>query len=675
MLTETPAINGPFVLSEVDGLTRYGKRAQCVQNPLRLAAIGCDGRAPHDTDGKTIAVRVDWRTLPDQGDAGQIVESTPVTDQRGRAHAIVRLGPRLGVCRVRASLPDYPDSRDLVFRALSEGVPATVTAHPVPPVQADRPCRVVVTASDWTGRTIRDAHLHLEEPRDFPWDRPVRARRLGAASVFTVRSRIAGTFPITIRAATGGASVQTQVTFVPGPLAKLALVEGPPPRAVPPYNHAKFEVRAADRFGNTVPASRTIWRTTSGKISPTAPEAGGAAAATLTLTDAASTLVSARCGARTVRRRVALPDVYLRMLEPEPYTPVGELFHVQLEVFPPRGAGVVKSLHIRLRQPDSAEMVSVDQPCERCGIPRPAVSALDNGRLDLRWDSLQIDLASTAYPLVMCTIGYRCTSAGLACVACEQATMVAAHSPDEPHALNPGTEQCRLQKWLSSKRLCLNICIVAGDSDEYETLLARTRRQVKYAQKILDDNIGVCCPDIDIKACYHQIDYGRYKAGLTDGGGDRGDELKLFKPMNQQTTNPNDPTQDVGNLSDDAQSLLAGCRKPECLTVTVVPGIQDIDGDHLGGYTIQKSNFPQAVVAPGAGPAIFLFDYASDPGCLVHELGHALMDTRGKNHTNDPDRVMAGGKDFHGNVGTKFIKEECSKIFDNIGRFGGDCET
>ncbi|HYL35769.1 MAG TPA: hypothetical protein VEV17_07650 [Bryobacteraceae bacterium] len=61
----------------------------------------------------------------------------------------------------------------------------------------------------------------------------------------------------------------------------------------------------------------------------------------------------------------------------------------------------------------------------------------------------------------------------------------------------------------------------------------------------------------------------------------------------------------------------------------------------------------------------------------MHELGHVLIDLPrnedgGDEHHDitDPKRVMYPGA---GDDRGKFTKEECSHIFDNIDKYGGDC--
>lgn len=224
---------------------------------------------------------------------------------------------------------------------------------------------------------------------------------------------------------------------------------------------------------------------------------------------------------------------------------------------------------------------------------------------------------------------------------------VSLKSPEQEHELHPGTEKCRPQKLREPQKLCLNFCIVNKPGGKtLEQLENDAKAQVTRAQEIFNENIGVCCPKIEISACYNELPWNEYYDIVKDGEvTDVLEQCDYTNPLN------NDSTKDKFDLSQEVKDLLKKCRNDDCLTIYYVPEHRYKSGGTWypsNGVGISPNDFPETTGAAGSGSGIILTQGLSlDDNTLAHELGHNLMDlprdeNEGAEHVDnsESDRLM-----------------------------------
>lgn len=663
-------LNGPFSLQGVSGLRYFGVRGRLVHAPLWVKVVGIDGKAPADDAGRPVPLQVEWKQQDGPTSCEILNSGVSGTDECGRATAVVRSGDRPGVYRIRATLPEYPSCADALFSVYTEGVVARLAVLPLDPIVAGKPCQLLVQAWDWRGHAVKHADLFAFPKCVDTYEAPIRGKRAGGTYRFTIPSRQSGKLQYSIVDPSTGTECEASVILVPGRPKTLTILPVENPRSQAPYSQTRIDLKVADLYGNVIPNSRVSWKSSAGTLTPVAPGDESSSSVLLTFGEDRSIVVTARLGRQSVSDTFRIPGVYLRFLESARYTPVGGRFLVQMEVFPPAREGVIRELRISLRQPHSVRLDSVRMAGLESIIPPPKVQQTPD-LLRLTWNDLNIPWSECSECLAAVDLCYECTDVEKACFYVAEASITTHHSPDKKTELNPGVGDCWLQKLLSSKDLCLNICIVAKNDIYYEIALAKAKEQVSRAKELFKKNIDVCCPRINIQPCYSRFSYADYKRNNPNGVGDNGDGLPISQGPNP-VPNTTDKSKDHLPLTNAVKWLLTQARVQQCLTVFVVPAVENA-GAHLGGYTVSKNRFPESVQAP-AGPTIFLYDAAGDPGTLAHELGHALMDSPPdrSDHVNDAKRIMnntPGGK-----TGEEFIDTECSRIFDHIGQYGGTCK-
>lgn len=675
-------MNGPFEVRALGGTDRHGRTGALVPRPLVVAVVAEDGRPPRGADGEVVPVRVRWEVVEVEGGAGLELlprgtrTLTTSSDERGRARADVRLGGRTGAASVLAGLPDHPGSVSAWFRVFSEGVASTLELEPTEPTPVTRAMRLVVHARDWRGEPVEDAELTalLGEPP--PPAAVARPRRSDGTYRFALRQTVAGRMPLSVYDARTRRSVEGEVEFLAGPPRRLRLGLRDDPRAAPPYREAELDLEARDRFGNLVPGPDVEWWARGGRVRRADRREGASASARLAFGRRGRAEVTARVGGREARISLELPDVHLRPLDPRDYSFVGETFALALEVFPPTGKGTVLGAELTLTQPRNAELVSVESNAA-AGIPelRRRVS---RGRLRLSVDRMEIPFTPHDEPLLVAELTYRCTGEESACVAVEEAVLTVHTSPQHPVKLNPGAEKCWIQKFVDPKaRLCVNFCLVRRPlGPTLEGLQRDAEGQVQRVQEILDENVVVCCPRIVVKACYRELDWATYEPILNSNPPGTGAVDLSVAPLPARP-DP-DATKDAWPVSGQAARLLAiaACRRDRCVTVVTVPPPLSFGGIEANAVTLSPNDFPGATTAVGAGPTIVMKQgLAVDKNVLAHELGHMLIDlargTRsGNEHAEKSADDLMGPFSPHGRG---LSKNECSRVFDNISRYGGNC--
>jgi len=650
--------NSRLVIRGVEGYRYSAIHGRMMGKPLRIEVTG--------GNGKTAGLRVRWKLQEGPGEAEILNGGVSETDEEGRSWIGVRVGEARGVYLVRATIEDIRDCVDALFSIYTEGVTAELQVMPHSAVRVGERRQVAVRALDWRGEPVRKADLAVFTRSDEIGKKAIRAKYRDGAYQFRIGSRTAGVNHFFVIDQGTKVVKPMAVTFLPGAVKRIEILPIESPRRTAPWNRTLVEARVMDRFGNSIPDARVTWRTDAGKLEAAESREGVTSTARLTVAEADAT-ITARVGQISARRKLLAPGVYLRFLDERRYTPVGGRFGMQLEVFPPVREGTIRKLRISVRQPENAKLRAVHSDRFANIIPAPEVEQTGD-LLKLSWTDLDIPLSGCDDCLPVAEFSYDCMGAGETCFEVADAVITTSHSPDEDSKLNPGVGSCRLQKLLSSKDLCVNICLIYRDDSSYREALERAESQVKRAQELFDQNIKICCPDINIRACIHTFPYDEYKDHNPNGRGDHGDWLEVLKAG---PANISDPTKDILPLSDTAKWLLTRCRVKECLTVFYVPGLTS-GGRPDSGRAINKGSFPETVQGE-AGPTIFIDAGATDTGTLIHELGHQLLNSppSGDDHVDDTTRIMNRGS--NGDVGEWFIKEECSKIFDNIGRYLGVC--
>ncbi len=681
------AVNKPFVLRCVDGLARYGLLGQVVPAPLTVAIAGKDGQPPTDANGRRIQVSVTWEVVkvPDGADTnllpGNLSNQTVTADTHGRAQVNMRLGDIPGVYIVRATLPDYPDCVDAFFSIYTENVVSNITIFPIEPTPVDKAMRVIARASDWRGKPVVDAKMIAAIGDHGPLDTftPVRSR--GGKYEFAVRSKYAGKTRLIVGDVLSDYSVEAVADFLPGKARRLQFLPVENPRHRPPYNQTRVELKAFDKFGNLTAAPDIVWKSSSGMIEPVMPKSGTSAAALFTFEEKPTAIVTARLGRLSIKQTIELPGVYLRPINLESFSYVCDSFSFWVEVFPPARSGIAKALNVSLKQPIGlAERVSVSQPNPDSGVPLPHIREGKGGLLQMTIERMEVRLPEDGGRLVIAELEYHCIKPEKACFEVLRATITTSHSPDRNHTLHPGTRWCRTQKERNPKRLCLNFCLVAQPGGRtFEQLRAEAEAQVQRAQEIFNANIERCCPQINIVACYNELRWEDYRP-IVNGGERPGALEGGIWQENGTSTYSGDSTRDAWRLSQELKDLLRQCRRARCHTVFIVPEFFGKSGVWTGGsngVTISPNDFPETTGAAGSGTGTVMRQGLNvNDNTLIHELCHLLVDlprsedSGSEDITTDPDRVAH----IPAPSGTNFTNEECSHIWDNIDRYGGDCE-
>lgn len=688
------AVNGPFVLHGIDGLARYGMCGQVVTAPLTVAIAGKDGQPPIDTKGQPVQVNVLWEVVkvPDGADSnllpGDLSSLTVVANTRGRTQTSIRLGDILGIYTVRATLPDYPDCVDAFFVVYTEDVVSDIIILPTKPTSVDEAMHVVVQASDWRGHPVEDANLIAVVGKHAPPDSFAPVRRSRNEYVFEIRSRYAEKIVLIVGDVLTNYTVETDVEFLPGKTQELRFLPIENPRHHPPYNHMRLELQAFDQFGNLT-RPNVVWNVSSGTIKPVPPPPGVSAAAFFTFTDEPKAVVTAQWEELSIDQILELPGVFLRPMDLEPFSYVGDNFCFRVEVFPPPGHGIAKAVNISLKQPiDSAKLVSTSHAHPESDVPMPQISEDKYDVLHIRIEQMESWLLDDEACLPITELEYQCIKPEEARFKVLDASIEIGYHSAEPNAadhrdqsrsLHPGTDYCRQQKEIRKKRLCLNFCLVTTPGGKtLKELTDEAKKQVKKAQEIFDANIPICCPQIKIKACYNELKWKDYK--LIVNGGDKGGELEdgIWKENNKSTYN-SDSKKDAWKLSQETKDLLKKCQKKNCHTVFIVPIFYWKPGVWTKGrgVNISPNDFPETTSAQDSGTGTIMISGETDDTVLVHELSHLLIDyprnvNSGSEHVNDPDRVTYGGGETVPR--NKFSKEECSYIWKNIDKYGGNCD-
>ena len=672
----TQAVNGPLTVRPLEGEERFGRSGARLPRPLTVAVADSRGRPPTDRRGRPVPVTVAWEvvdapgsaraTLPPRGTRRRRAETAP----DGLCSVPADLGAERGAVSVRASLPDQPDTRPAEFRIFTEGVAAELRIRPPGPVPAGRSVRARVEVRDWTGERVDDVELSGTLGYGFvPEHFPARRRGRGRFEI-VLRSPLAARGHVSVIDARTLRRASVPVELVPGPPRTMHLREPENPRAAPPYRETQLDLEVRDRFGNLVPGPDVEWKASAGRVTPVEPARGASASARLAFGRARSARVTARVGRLTARAEVELPDVVLRPLAARGFSYTGETFRLSVEVFPPAGEGAVHGARLLLRQPaETAELVSWAAP-EGAGVPEPRVSA-DGGLLRITVPRMDIPLTPDDEPVPLIDLTYRCTAPEEACFEVEEGLLMVHRSPGEPYVLNPGVRRCRIQKLFSSDSdLCLCVCLVTNNVRTFDQARAEAERHVERTQEILDGNIPVCCPSIDIEPCYRELRQADYQAVRGPNA-----QIDTLPPGPPPAALDPDPTHDAIPLAGVVGRLfgIGRCRVNRCHTVIFVPDPIFAGAERLSAATFTANDFPQTT--PNGSMTLMQYGIGAGPGTLAHELGHALIDRprpRVDEHVLDPDRLMWPNDPDR--TGFALTQEECSRILDHIGRYDGSCD-
>lgn len=682
-----PIANGPFALLPVRGTDRFGNCGKSTGEPLAVEVRGTDDEAPRDAECVPVPVRVLWEVIetPEGAEAdllsGRFRTQTTETTRAGRALVGLTLGATRGTYRVRASLPDVEDSGELYFDAYTDGVVSQIFLEPVEPKPVNRVTRVVVQPRDWLGNPVTDAridaHLSVDGGQDTKGvlftAEPISG---GTRYVLKLRTTRAEVHQLNVGAARSGYDQLFEIGFLPGPPARVDLTEDVRRRDL--GGTTVVHASVTDRFGNLIPDADVAWSARRGRAKPLEPPPGFTSSALVTVRGS-RTVVSAEVGTRGGELIVRDPSVVMVGADADDFVHSGRLFNAWLLVETPPGGGILRSARVLLQEVwQVAERVSITQPTPENGIPPPEVRDLGDGLVELRYDDIDLALDDNGDELLFAELTYHCFTPEEACFDIVDATIVVATSPDEEKKLNPGLKLCPKQKALKKnvKKLCLNFCIAppptAGKTPDqvFNSLRDKAKGYVESTQKIFDKNIPVCCPKVVIEACYNRIKWEDYKK-LAKLGDKPGFVEGTFG------TPEADTDKDQFTIPADMKAFLKTCRKKNCVPVYLLPPMKYKSGSSYSpqnGEAITPVRFPETVKDSGVG--VFLSQSKVTSSTLAHELGHLLLNLRSGEHVRgttakDKKRVMYGtgieGRDV-------FIDEECSRIFDNIGDYGGTCK-
>lgn len=677
-----------YELVPVHGERRFGYRDKFTVTPLAVDVLPARGDRTAQRSRRAAKLQVRWRVLQVPTGAEERLfpgnVSSIVTDVvgGGRTYLPLRLGKKYGVYLVSAELMDSPGSTIAYFHAYTESVTFELHLDPIKPAIVGSALRITLHAHDWRGQPVANARIRgaFADTDDDVQGRGTRdIRATGGARgrfVLSLKSSIAGRREIGIGDGVTGYSIATTAELLPGSVNRLVLSKPPAPIAAGQL--ARISLSAVDRFGNPIVAPKVGWRATRGRPMPVEARAGESAAA-LIVTDKRVNRITACVGAKSASVSIRGYETALLGRQCDAVTFVGETFRFGVMAVPPV-SGVLEGFRLVIKEPRrGAERVDF---CAVGGIGMPRLSEIKGGRIELALDRVEVPVHGGT-PIFLGELTYACTEPEEVCFGVESASLTIATSPGEKYELNPGVDFCRPQKERATKTLCLHFCIAAAPKanktpeEVFNAIKAEVEAQVAQTNTLLSENVPVCCPIITIVARYGSIPWADYQA-IVAGGAKPGSMEVLPGPWGDAgNTNA---AKDTFTPNDKLKALIRLCRHKNCISVYYVPKIQlQKDGvwKKVDGAAISPRDFPETTGADGSGPSIVLHQgLAANQNQLIHELGHMLIDlprdvSDGIEHVGDAagvgDRIMKT-KPPHGR---KFTQEECSRIFDSIGRYGG----
>lgn len=684
-------LNGPFIVQSISSQSNfeaYGRTGELIQHGVTLLVRNEAKEPPTDGRGEVIPVEVQFEVITQPQGANMELftdgeEHSTLTDDQGRAHVGIRLDSGRGVYVVRATLPDFLDSVDAFISIYTEGIVSKLTVLPFYPVSVGEPLQIQVQATDWLDVPVENADLVASiQTVDPPGIPPQTFEAVSEGNgIFTLElhSEFAGKQFLTIGDRATEFTVEQEIDFLPGAVSSLEIMPVENPRFQPPFDQTTIELMALDNFGNVVPLQGVDWSTSTGNIVPISAREGVSAAAHLNFEQDSIANVTATFEKLTTSTRVDLPGVYLRPIEENDFAFVGDNFRVQVEVFPPSGGGMAKSLSVDISSPgEAAEFVSAKDYEDM--LPPVSTSTDEDGNLQLTIEKMEIPLYEDTPRLVVTELLYTCLSELEACLEVIRGDIVIQRSPNRNHALHPGLRYCRPQKERREKELCLNFCLVTKPGGKtFAQLKTIAEAEVAKTQQHFDHNIANCCPKVKIKACYNNLTWREYRP-IVNGGAKPGVlEDGIWKEGGNSTYN-GDATKDAWKLSQETKDLLKKCRKANCHPIYIVPEYFRKSAAWSRGraVTISPNDFPETTGAQNSGSGTIMTSGLNvNDNVLIHELGHLLIDLPrnedgGNEHKGirDRNRIMIGNPKRHRK---NFSAEECSHIWSNIDGYTGDC--
>ncbi len=648
----------------------YGITGSELETPLELKITDINGKTHENLNSK-----VSFTNDFDNFQAEFVGNNKVPIDAQGKASINIKLGDKQGVYRIRAKIMNELKSIDAVFTIFTEGVVSKIDLSPIEANNVDDPILFNVTSTDWKGNAVKNSKVIAYFNDELEVFTPTSTE--GSLNKFNVYTKNAGTRDLIVTDDIGGFTIGKEIKIKPGNITKLEIQQTENPRYNKPFNQTKINVIAKDANGNFVPNAEITWGASDGSIKPVDPIEGFSASARITFGELSKVNIKASFGEIIATSMANAPGVYFNTKGNKTFAFIGDTFKIKLDVFPPKGGGVLRGFTSTLKyNAEACKYLSIQQ--SNNSIPVSDTSS-DDGVILISVPDTELELPEEQDNITIGELVFVCLNESPACIKILDGNIVLQHSPPVTYTLNPGLEYCRSQKADSSKNICLNFCLVIQPGKKtYEQLKAVARSQVSRASELFNGNLDTCCPQITFDTCFNEITWATYRPIITGGGVPNGLDTAIYTEGGRSTLS-NDSNKDIVKISQEVKNLIKLCRKDSCLSIYIVPSANYKSGTtwrRTLGTTLSPNDFPETFTnEAGTGPSIILPQNQPDNNSLIHELGHMLIDlprntNGGIEHVRNRNRIMNGS----GHIGTKFTKEECSRIWDNIGKFNGSCD-
>jgi len=671
------AVNGPFIVRALPEPIVYGWAGEFLAAPIIIHVEDEQGGVPVDVEGNPVALAIEFSifSAPDGSGIMYFDEGAPLQyehlDESGRAQVGFHVGDLPGVYVVQVTLPGYEDCVDAFVEIYTGQAVSDIHIEFDERRQVGESFYAYARITDWCGNPVDSATPILtvwdgERPHQIS---PIEV--LPPFYTFEVYTERAGPNRLTIGDAQHGYWIERTIGVSSGTVEELEFLPYESPLASPPHNETVIELRAWDTYGNLVKLDRLEWVVDGGELSPVDPSPEASAAWRLAIYGRAAA-ITVYGEDFAIDLEVEQPEVHLRETSDDLFVRTDDEFGFFVEIQPLEIEAGIQEVMIDLAySTESVEFVELIEPSFRTHGGWVTAEPYDGG-IFLHFTVNAPITGRCRTRIVLGELRFRCINELEAQFEVMMAELVAV-DPPVTYQLNKGLKFCKAQKKQRQKKLCINFCIVDKPGGmTYSQLETRAKQHVSHAQGVFNDNIPVCCPDILLNVCYTQILWKDYKAIVN--GGDKGGVLE----DGIWSTYSSDAAKDAWGMSNEMKNLFKKCRKSNCISVYLVPEFVWKDGTWSTGYgvAISPNDFP--VTTAASGPGIILDDdLVPNQGSLVHELGHILIDLPrntggGSEHVSDSNRVMYGNETATGR--NTFSKEECSRIWDNIDQYLGNCK-